>query len=193
MRLFDIAGIAGDDNVQAERVCGPASIRGATPADAGAILGIYAPYVADTCVSFETDVPTAGEFAARMENILKSYPYLVCETGGKIAGYAYAAKHGERAAYRHSADVSVYVAPEYQRRGIGMALYERLFELMKAQGLYTAFAGIALPNEKSVGLHKAVGFKEAGVHHNAGYKFGNWLDVMWMEKPLRDYDNPEQS
>jgi len=108
----------------------------------------------------------------------------------KIVGYTYASKHRERAAYKYSADVSVYVAPEYQRRGIGSALYTRIFELLRRQGIYTVYAGVALPNEKSVGLHTSLGFREIGVYKNVGYKFGKWLDVLWLEKPLKDYDEP---
>jgi len=165
-------------------------IRDATPADAGAILSIYAPYVANTCVSFETEVPTIDAFTARIEKIVKSYPYLVCECDGVIAGYAYATRHRERGAYRYSADSSVYVAHDYQRRGIGRALYTRLFELLASLGIYTVFAGVVLPNERSVGLHKALGFTEVGTYHNAGYKLGRWLDIIWLEKPLREYDEP---
>ena len=162
-------------------------IRVATPADAAAILGIYAPYVTGSCISFETDVPTVKEFTARVENNIKDYPYLVCETDGGIVGYAYASKHRERAAYKYSADVSVYIASAYQGQGIGKALYTRLFELLRERGIYTAFAGITLPNDKSVGLHKALGFSEVGVYHNVGYKFGKWLDVIWLEKPLLEH------
>lgn len=159
-------------------------IRPVTPADAEAILRIYAPYVANTCVSFETQVPGLAEFTARVEGILRGYPFLVCEAGGGIVGFAYASKHRERAAYKYSADVSVYVAPEYHGQGIGKALYAELFALLKGQGLRMAYAGIVLPNEKSVCLHKALGFNEVGVFHDAGYKFGQWLDVLWLEKMI---------
>jgi len=166
------------------------TIRNATPTDAEAILAIYAPYITDSCISFETEVPAITEFTARIEHVIPNYPYLVCEVDGKVVGYAYVSQHRERTAYKYSADVSVYIAPEYHWQGIGRALYTKLFELMREQGFYTAIAGITLPNEKSVGLHKALGFKEVGVYHNVGYKFGKWLDVLWMEKPLRDYDEP---
>jgi len=169
------------------------SIRGALLADAGAILKIYAPFITDTCITFETEVPSMEDFSARIENIIRDYPYLVCEADGNIIGYAYASKHRERAAYKYSADVSVYVSPEYHRHGIGRTLYGNLFELLRKQGIYTVFAGITLPNEKSAGLHQSLGFTAAGVFHKDGYKFGQWLDVMWMEKPLRDYTNPPET
>jgi Sortase and related acyltransferases len=163
------------------------NIKSATPDDAEAILNIYAPYITDTCVSFETEVPTITGFAERISNIIKTYPYLVCEIDGNIVGYAYAARHRERAAYKYSADVSIYIKPEYHHRGIGKALYIKLFELLREREIYTAFAAITLPNESSVGLHKTLGFTEIGVYHNVGYKFGKWLDLIWLEKPLLDY------
>ncbi len=166
------------------------AIRAATPENAEAILNIYAPYITDTCVSFETEVPTLVEFTKRIEGILENYPYLVYEADGKIAGYAYASKHRERTAYQYSADVSIYIASEYQRRGIGKKPYTNLFDILKANDIFTVYAGITLPNDSSVGLHKSLSFHEVGVYHNVGYKFGKWLDVLWMEKPLRAYDMP---
>ena len=163
------------------------NIKPAKPDDAEAILNIYAPYITDTCVSFETEVPTIAEFTERMNNIIKSYPYLVCEIGGDIVGYAYASRHRERAAYKYSADVSIYIKPEYQRKGIGKALYTKLFELLREREIYTVYAGITLPNDSSAALHKSLGFKEVGIYHNVGYKFGKWLDVLWLEKPISDY------
>ena len=162
-------------------------IRNAIPDDASDVLRIYAPYITNTCITFETEVPTLAEFTGRMETYIKSYPYLVCETDNKVVGYAYASKHRERAAYKYSVDVSVYVDSEYHGQGVGRALYSKLFELLTEQGLFTAYAGITLPNDKSVGLHRAFGFRDVGVYHNVGYKLGKWLDVLWMEKPLRDY------
>ena len=173
-----------------EDACPPWIIRSATAGDAAQLRAIYAPYVSDTCVSFETEVPTAAEFAARIRESLSRWAYLVCEAQGEIVGYAYAGPHRARTAYRYSADVSVYIRRDFQRRGIGKALYTALFERLKARGIYTLFAGIALPNLGSVGLHKAMGFHEVGVYHRAGYKAGRWIDVLWLELPLRAYDTP---
>lgn len=155
--------------------------------DAADILAIYAPYVTDTTITFETEVPTPEEFSKRIENIQRNYPYLVCEVDGKVVGYAYASKHRERAAYQYSAEVSVYVASDYHQKGIGKALYERLFAALDDYKYYSAYAGITLPNDKSIGLHKSFGFVEVGIYHNIGYKDGKWLDVIWLEKPLKDY------
>lgn len=165
-------------------------IRPATLADAPGILEVYAPYIKDTVITFETEIPTVEEFTSRIEKIKENYPYLVCEINGKVIGYAYAAKHGERSAYKHSINVSIYVDMNYHHQGIGKALYSHLFESLKSYDFYTAYACITLPNDKSIGLHKAFGFHEVGTFHNVGYKMGKWLDVIWLEKPLKQYAPP---
>lgn len=165
-------------------------IRPVTPADAADILRIYSPYIKNTAITFETEVPGMEEFAVKIETIKKKYPYLVCEIGGKTVGYTYAAEHGARSAYKYSVDVSIYVDLNYQHKGVGKALYANLFEALKAYEFYTAYASITVPNEKSVRLHKAFGFYEIGTCHNVGYKNGKWLDVIWLEKPLKQYGTP---
>ncbi|MCL2884459.1 MAG: N-acetyltransferase family protein [Oscillospiraceae bacterium] len=172
------------------RADGAFTIRLAAPADAAGILAVYAPYITGTCITFETEVPSAKAFAERTAAILREYPYYICRIDNKIVGFAYASQHRERAAYRYSADVSVYVEPAHQRQGIGKALYTVLLEAMTEQGIYTAYAGITLPNEKSIGLHKSFGFHDVGVYSHVGYKSGKWLDVLWMEKALREYGKP---
>jgi len=155
-------------------------IRSVNVDDAAAIQAIYAPFVTDTIISFETDAPTVEEIAARIQKIQHKFPWLVyvsdCST---IAGYVYASPHRERAAYQWSADVSVYVDPAYQRRNIGRGLYTALFELLRAQGYVNAYAGISLPNPGSVGIHSALGFELVGIYQQVGYKFGGWHDVGW--------------
>lgn len=96
-------------------------------------------------------------------------------------------------AYKYSADVSVYIDHSYHRRGIGKALYVKLFDLLRRQGVYTAYAGVTIPNDASIGLHKSLGFRKVGVYHNVGYKQGKWHDVMWLEKALKEYGNPEEA
>jgi phosphinothricin acetyltransferase len=102
-------------------------------------------------------------------------------------GYAYAGRHHERAAYRWGVDVAIYLDSSCHRRGIGRALYSALFPMLIAQGYYTAYAGITLPNDGSEGLHRAMGFKPAGVYHGTGYKLGKWHDVIWLEKMLQPF------
>jgi L-amino acid N-acyltransferase YncA len=168
-------------------------IRMATLADAPAIAAIYRPYVVDSIVSFELEAPTQAVMSGRMSKVLAKLPWLVCELDGAVAGYAYASPHHERAAYQWSVDVSVYLRPGMQRRGLGRALYTQLFERLVQQGYYTAFAGISLPNAASVGLHECFGFEPVGIYKNTGYKFGAWQDVGWWQKPLRNYSVPPEA
>lgn len=166
------------------------NIREARMSDAAQILCIYAPFVLDTAVSFEASVPDEKDFRCRMSRIIESYPYYVCECDGKVIGYAYAARHREREAYKFSAETSVYILPEFHRRGIGRSLYRRLFDSLSERGCHTALAAITLPNQSSVALHSALGFHRVGIFHNVGFKLGAWHDVIWMEKALSDYDIP---
>jgi phosphinothricin acetyltransferase len=152
--------------------------------DAAACAEIYAPYVLDTAISFEDEAPTADELGARIERITRTYPWLIAELGGRVVGFAYASPHRERAAYRWAADVAVYVAHDAKRRGIGRALYETLLDLLARQGVHVACAGIALPNDASVALHRAVGFLPVGIYRRIGFKHGRWHDVAWWQREL---------
>src|SRR5947209_7654309 len=146
------------------------NLRLATPDDAAAIVEIYAPIVESTPISFEDDAPTVDEMRARIEKTLRTYPWLVAEDAGVLLGYVYASRHRERAAYRWSVEVTAYVGEAARGRGIASALYRALFRVLEGQGYRSAFAGIALPNEASVALHRAVGFTPIGVFHAIGYK-----------------------
>ncbi|MEW5508614.1 arsinothricin resistance N-acetyltransferase ArsN1 family B [Pseudomonas antarctica] len=159
-------------------------VRVATTADALAIQAIYAPMVERTAISFEQEPPSIGEMAQRIETTLPVYPYLVAEREGKILGYAYASSHRAREAYRWSVDVTVYVAPSAHRSGVGRALYDRLLTLLECQGFHAAYAGIALPNAGSVGLHEALGFQHIGTYPEVGFKHGKWHDVGYWRKAL---------
>ena len=160
-------------------------IRLARREDADAIARIYRPFVADTIISFETVPPEPAEMAERMATTMVRYPWLVCEWDGRIAGYAYATRHRERKAYQWSVDTSAYVAPDYWRHGVGGGLYRSLLAILAAQRFANAYAGIALPNPASVGLHASVGFQPVGVYRSVGYKLGAWHDVGWWELRLR--------
>jgi phosphinothricin acetyltransferase len=154
--------------------------------DGAAISAIYAPYVLETAISFETEPPTPAEMSERIAATLAICPFLVFEVDGSVVAYAYAGPHRARAAYRWSVDVTVYTTPGLQRRGIGRALYSGLLDRLTRQGFHTAFAGIALPNEKSVGLHEALGFRHLGTYREVGFKFGTWHDVGWWSRRLSD-------
>ncbi len=152
----------------------------ATRADAAAIAAIYAPYVTDTVVTFETDPPDAAEFERRIAMIGSRYPWLLAERDGTAVGYAYACEYRERAAYRWSVEVTVYLAPAAQRQGVGRALYARLFALLRRQNVVNAYGIVTLPNVASVALHEAFGFAAVGVYRHVGYKHGKWHDVGWF-------------
>ena len=161
-------------------------IRDARPEDAAALLSIYRPFVTDTVVSFETEAPDESEFARRIASAQEKWAWLVAESEGRIAGYAYGSVYRKRAAYRFSTEVSAYVHADFRGRGVGRALYERLFEVLAGLGYCTAYAGIALPNDASLALHQSVGFTPIGVFRRAGWKFGRWNDVSWWQRTLRD-------
>lgn len=162
-------------------------IRLATLDDSEGILEIYAPYITGTSVTFEYDVPTITEFRERMANIQKTYPWLVCEINKHIVGYAYASRFREREAYNWSVSLSIYLKEDCHRKGIGKALYFALFELLKLQGYYNAYATVTLPNPKSEGFHAALGFREIGVYHKAGYKLGSWHDIKCYERKIQEH------
>jgi L-amino acid N-acyltransferase YncA len=161
-------------------------IRVATPDDAAAIAAIYAPIVTGTTISFELEPPGADEFERRIRSTLERLPWLVGEDdAGRVNGYVYAGRHKERAAYQWAVDVTVYVRDDARGTGVGRALYTRLFDELIKLGYCQAFAGIALPNAGSVGLHESVGFKPLGVYRRVGFKLGAWRDVGWWQRELQ--------
>jgi L-amino acid N-acyltransferase YncA len=163
----------------------PASLRIASAHDAQEIAAIYAPIVEQTPISFEIEPPSGAEIARRIAATQEQqFPWLVLDDGS-VLGYAYAGPHRVRAAYRWSVDVSVYVAARARRAGAGSRLYRALFAILIAQGFYNAFAGVTMPNEASVALHRGLGFEPVGVYRNVGYKLGAWHDVSWWQRPLR--------
>lgn len=154
--------------------------------DVASCRAIYAHYVEHTVVSFETEAPTASEMRERMASAVRSHAWLVAVDGGEVVAYAYGAPHRARAAYRFLTEVSVYVAPGHERRGLGRALYEPLLGRLRERGFRTAVAGMTLPNPGSRGLHASLGFTDIGTFHRAGWKHGAWHDTGWMERSLVD-------
>lgn len=163
------------------------SIRLITKNDADEVLSVYKYYVDSTVVSFEYEAPTKDEYAQRIITNIEKYPWLVCLHNNKIIGFAYASTHRYRTAYQWSPESTIYFAPDFHTKGIGRIIYETLFLLLKLQGYYNVFAGITLPNEKSVGLHRALGFKEVGIFKNIGYKHGNWHHTHWFQLDLAEH------
>jgi L-amino acid N-acyltransferase YncA len=162
-------------------------IRVATVHDAASILNIYAPYIANTSYTFETDVPDVNQFKDRINSYLVSYPWLVCEIDDVIAGYAYASKHRERVAYQWSVECSVYVHDDFQRKGVARALYSALIEILRLQQFRNLYAVINLPNDRSVSFHEQVGFEYFATYRNVGYKLGKWKNVGWWQLQLNEY------
>jgi phosphinothricin acetyltransferase len=159
--------------------------------DTQAVLDIYKYYVENTIISFEYEAPAFEEYKQRIKTNVENYPWLVCLHNDKIIGYAYGSTHRYRTAYQWSPESTIYLAPDFQTRGIGRILYETLFELLKLQGYYNVFAGVALPNEKSLGFHRALGFEEIGIFKNVGYKHGNWHHTHWFQLTLQTHQvNP---
>ncbi len=160
-------------------------IRAVSPDDAAALAAIYRPIVEQTTISFELEAPSEVEMRSRMAKLAPRYPWLVAVDRGSAAGYAYASPHRTRAAYASSVDVSVYVADAARRKGVGRALYAALFtDLAKTAAFHRAFAGIALPNDASVALHKRFDFEPIGIYHEVGRKFGRWIDVAWWQRSI---------
>jgi phosphinothricin acetyltransferase len=139
--------------------------------------------VRESCISFEIEPPDEAEMARRIAAYSASHAWLVAERDGKVAGYAYGSPHRERAAYASSCDVAVYVDPAHARQGFGRALYARLLPAL-GEKYHAAFAGIALPNDASIGLHEAMGFTPVGVYREVGWKMGAWRDVGWWQRLL---------
>lgn len=166
-------------------------VRDATPEDAAACAAIYAPYVTDTAITFETEPPDAEEMGERIAAAQRTHAWLVLEEdGGRVVGYAYGGPFHRRAAYRWACEVSVYLERGRTRTGGGRALYDALLERMTGRGYRIAIGVMALPNEGSVGLHRALGFENSGTLRKVGWKHGRWHDVAWMQRRLGDAEDP---
>ena len=159
-------------------------IRLITPADADHVLEIYKPYVLNTYITFEYNVPSPEEWKNKIEKITTKYPWLVCTYKEEITGYAYGSTHRDRTAYQWSPESTAYMSEKFHRKGIARILYETLFAMLKLQGYINVYAGVGLPNTKSEEFHKALGFTELGIFKNVGYKLGAWHDTKWFQLHL---------
>ena len=170
-----------------------AVIRLADPkSDARQVAAIYYPYVLNTPITFESEPPDGHEMSSRMENVLTSYPWIVCVHDDEVMGYAYGSQFRTREAYDWSVETTVYVREAAHGLGIGSALYTSLLECLRLQGYVSAVGVIALPNEKSVMLHEKLGFSQDGILPSAGYKNGTWYDVgLWWKKLHNPPAHPE--
>lgn len=169
-----------------EAIC----VRAATPQDAEQLLEIYTPFVisADCSlsnVSFELEAPSVEEFSQRIVDISSKYPYLVGEKDGQILGYVYCHPYRERLAYQWSVEVTIYLAPAGQGKGLGRVLYEAMESILRLQGITMLYSCITLGNEHSIKMHEALGYRLIGTFSKSGYKNGQWLDTVWLEKQLQ--------
>ena len=165
------------------------SIRSAESEDANELLNIYAYYVTDTAISFETEVPSEEEFKLRIEEVLKSYPFIVACKDDEILGYAYLHSFVGRKAYELSAETTIYLNPDKKKMGIGKKLYSVLEDIAKAQNITNLYSCIGYVdkedeylNNNSVQFHEHIGFRMVGKFENCGHKFGRWYHMVWMEK-----------
>jgi L-amino acid N-acyltransferase YncA len=165
-------------------------VRDAHEGDAAACAAIYAPYVTDTAITFETEPPSAAEMGARISNASRTHAWLVLEDQGRVVGYAYGSRWKERAAYRWACEVSAYLERGRCRTGGGRMLYHALLERLADRGFRVAVAGMTLPNEASVGFHRAMGFEVVGTYRRIGFKHGAWHDVAWAQRTLAEGDEP---
>ncbi len=162
----------------------PLLIRAASAEDAPALLAIYAPYVRETCITFEYDPPSPEEFARRIAHTLERFPYLCALEGDEIVGYCYASPFHVRKAYEWTCESSIYLRTDARGRGIGSALQKRLEDILVLQGFRGLAACITFPNPESIAFHERHGFTLCAHFHRCGYKMGRWLDMVWMEKAL---------
>ena len=169
-------------------------IRVADISDAEKLLHIYAPYVEQTAITFEYEVPSVVEFAERIRHVLEKYPYLVAELDGEPVGYAYAGSFHPRAAYGWSVETSIYVAQDKKGLGIGRMLHDTLERILKEQGILNLNACIAYPQgedpyltTQSADFHAHLGYRLVGEFRKCGYKFGRWYHMIWMEKHIGDH------
>ena len=169
------------------------AIRPARPEDAAAIAAIYAPFVLTGTVSFETEAPDARQMRTRMAASDGLYPWIVATSGeedGGVLAYAYATRFRDRPAYKYVVETSIYVTGTVERQGVGRLLYEALIDTLRAQGFTQAIGVLALPNEGSIGLHEATGFRRQGVYREVGYKNGRWIDVGFWQCQLNRSTTP---
>ena len=169
-----------------EAVC----VRAAAPEDAEQLLEIYTPFVISedsslSNVSFELAAPDVEEFRQRIKDISKQFPYLVGEVNGQILGYVYCHPYRERLAYQWAVEVTIYLAPAGQGKGLGRLLYETMEKLLCLQGVTMAYSCITVGNDHSIKMHEALDYRLIGTFTNSGYKNGQWLDTVWLEKQLQ--------
>jgi len=171
------------------------TLRFATPADAEALVAIYAPYILKTAITYEYEIPSTAEFARRIETYSAKYPYLVAELEGTPVGYAYASPLGSRPAFDWAVEAAIYIREDCKGMGIGKALYQKLEAILQIMGIRTVTAAVASVShpdpyltDASIRFHLRMGYTPVGTFRNAGCKFGRWYDLTWLEKAIGTYE-----
>lgn len=172
------------------------TVRLASPTDAEVLVAIYAPYVLNTAITYEYEIPSQEEFAKRIETYSRKHPYLVAELDGVPVGYAYACPLGSRPAFDWAVETAIYIHKDYKGNGIGTILYEKLEAILKIMGIRTVTAAVASVDHEdpyltdaSIRFHSAMGYTPVGTFHHAGCKFGRWYDLTWLEKAIGEYES----
>ncbi len=158
--------------------------------DAEDLLNIYAPYVKNTDITYEYEVPSIDEFKRRMENVLSKFPYIVAIVDDKIAGYVYASTFRQRVAYNWGLETSIYIMEQFQGNHLGEKLYKILEAILQKQNITNLYASITYPNPQSIMFHTKMGYKKIAHFTKCGYKAGKWLDMIFMEKMINKHCIP---
>jgi len=175
------------------------TLRRAIPDDAGQLLAIYTPYVENTAITFECEVPSLQAFESRIKHIIDNYPYIVAEADGDIVGYAYTGSFVGRTAYIYSAETTIYVKEDHRKSGVGRRLYQTIENISKAQNIIALYACIGYTEEEdeyltnnSTQFHAHLGYHTVGTFRKCGRKFNRWYDMIWMEKLIGEHtDSPK--
>ncbi len=165
-------------------------IRFVRESDVADMLAIYGPYVKNTTYTFEYEVPRPEEFTQRVRSVTAQFPWLVWEEAGRVLGYAYGSAPFDRAAYRWCSEISVYLDPSIQGRGIGKALCTAIEALLRLQGYRVVYSLVTSENAPSLAFHRRLGYRDMCLMPRCGYKMGRWLGVIWLEKELNFVENP---
>jgi L-amino acid N-acyltransferase YncA len=182
----------GDRKTIGMQAISTSTIRSAAPQDAAACIAIYRPYVENTVISWESEVPSTDEMASRIASAQKAHEWLVLEHDGQVIGFAYGHALIRLPSFNWSAETGIYISGDHHRTGHGRTLYTEVLHRLAERGYRRVFAGITQPNEVSNAFHRSFGFQDAGVYRRVEWKHGSWHDVAWMQLDLGsgDQDGP---
>lgn len=160
------------------------SVRSASARDAAACVAIYRPYVENTAISWEIDVPSEDEMASRIASAQKAHEWLVLESDERVIGFAYAHAFNHLPSFKWTAQMGIYVSVNHHRAGGGRRLYTEVLRRLTDRGYRQVLAGITQPSRASNEFHRSFGFQDAALYRRVAWKLGNWHDVAWMQLDL---------